>query len=296
MARHSCRYPEGIGDDAALFENEYLIAKDIMIENIHFLKSTPIDLVIRKLFTSNVSDIAAMGGSPVSVLLGIGADKSTDMAAIAEAAAVAADFYGVKIIGGDTSSSKGELFLSMTIIGKRGKNLLLRNGAKPGNVLYLSRPVGLAKAALEKELGIKEHPVKAFSHYDKTAEKEAGILLGTLSGVTAAADISDGLGSDAGHIADMSGVQITIDADRLNFPCIAFLKDEAISYAVSSGEEFALIFTAEKEAACNVERNFEKQFGRKPIKIGYVSAGEGCFLKTGDKLIDISSTGYEHFL
>lgn len=287
--------PEGIGDDAALFGGKYLIAKDIMAENVHFLKSAPTDLIVKKLFTSNVSDIAAMGGSPVSALLGVGADGKTDMEALAEAAEAAAKFYGIKIIGGDTSVSASGLFLSMTIIGIRGKNLLLRSGARPGDVLYLSRPVGLAKVSLEKELGIREHPADPLSHYAKTAEKDAGAFLGSIKGVTAAADVSDGLGADAGHIARMSGVKITIDAELLNFPELTFLKQEAASYAVSSGEEFALVFTAKKNAAARIERNFEKTLGRKPLKIGAVSAGEGCFLKTGESLTEISSMGYEHF-
>ena len=286
---------EGIGDDAALFGDFFLVAKDIIASDVHFLKSAPMDLIIHKLFTSNVSDIAAMGGTPLSVLFGISADKDTDLASIANAAKKASEFYGVKIIGGDTTESHNGLFFSLTIIGKKGQNLLQRNGARNGDILYLSRPVGLSKAALENELGKKYFPIENLYHYKINAEKDVGIFLGSRPEVTAATDVSDGLGADTGRLATMSDVKITIDEKCLKFPCLSFLGNEDVDYALSSGEEFALLFTVKKESAENFEKDYLKNLGKAPLKIGQVSSGNGSFLLRKGSLIDISKKGYVHF-
>ena len=295
IASFAGRGVESIGDDGALFGSKYIVAKDIMAEGVHFLESAPIDLVIHKLFTSNVSDIAAMGGKPKFVLLGISAPKGTCLEKIADGVEKAADFYGVKVIGGDTTESKKGLFLSLTIIGEKGKNLLLRSGARAGDILYLSRPVGLSLAALENELYNKKHPLQDLYHYKITAQKDVGIFLGSCVEVTSAADISDGLGRDCSNIASASGVKLVIFKDKLKFPCLSFLGDKDWQYALSSGEEFALVFTVKKDFTKKFEKDFYDLFKCRPFEIGVAENGRGCFLKDGKIFKDVSEFGYKHF-
>lgn len=286
---------EGIGDDGALFADKYIIAKDIMASGVHFLKTAPIDLIIHKLFTSNVSDIAAMGGRGLWALLGVSVPKGFDLSALAEAIKKASEFYGLKLIGGDTTESVGEMFFSLTVIGRRGDNLLLRSGAKAGDILYLSRPTGLSKAALEKELDGADYPLEDFYHYKINAEIDVGAFLGSRNDVTSAADVSDGLGVDVGRIAAASNVKIIVDYNSLNFPVLQFLGDKSVDYALSSGEEFALIFTVKNQNQANFEKDFFKAFGIQPLKIGKVFDGSGCFAEKNGIVYDISNVGYRHF-
>lgn len=271
----------GVGDDAALFGNN-LVAKDIMAEGVHFTKDAPILHVMRKVVTANVSDIAAMGGVAKYALLGI---------AIPEGRQISADdivrpfeSYGVELIGGDTTSSKDSLFLSVTIIGEKGEHLLTRSGAKPGDLAYISRPVGRVREALEAELAGGE----SYNHYLVRAESALGELLGKTGIATSCIDISDGLGRDASHIADMSGVRIVIESDKVPVSQLA-KTDNPVMYALGSGEEFALFFTVPVDR----QREFE-MMSPLSLLIGRVEEGSGVFLESSEGLTDISETGYEH--
>jgi len=125
------------------------------------------------------------------------------------------------------------LFFSLTLIGKKNKHVLKRSTAKPGDLLCLSRPTGLTLLALERELNNKDIPIEIFYHYNISAEKELGILLGTLDGATACIDISDGLGVDANHLSEESHVKAIIEMDKLPIDHLKkFNVDENIMYYI----------------------------------------------------------------
>lgn len=287
--------PEGIGDDAALFAGKYLLAKDILVENIHFLPSTPIDLVVGKLFTCNVSDICAMGGRVCSALIGVASPSEELLPKISESIIKYAAFYGIEVIGGDTSKSNSGLFLSMTVLGERGENLLTRNSAQPGDVIYLSRHVGLAKLSLEKELGAHSLNIDRYYHYNLKAELKVAEFLSEFSGITCACDVSDGLGRDLTNIACASGVKAIIDISHLDLGYLKNYGVDAEKYFLSSGEEFALLFGVKKRCCRKFEKSFEKAFVYKPLKIGEFQAGAGCFIMNDGVETDISSLGFAHF-
>ncbi len=269
--------PYGIGDDAALL-GDYLITTDISVSGVHFLPDEPVINIITRLFEANLSDIAAMGGKceAYHALLGIGMSKELDQSALAGTICTICGKYNIKLIGGDTVSSPRAGFISITMIGERGKYLLTRNGAKPGDQVYLSRAVGGARLALEKRLaGYHACDIS------RPAERTLGAILGEIPGVTSCIDISDGLGRDLGHIASASKVMIDLRADLI--PC-----DEGTEpdFAVSSGEEYALAFTVSPECAQDVIN----RAGQHIYNIGRVSEGSGVFMDGND----ISSAGYEH--
>ncbi|WP_022851079.1 thiamine-phosphate kinase [Limisalsivibrio acetivorans] len=266
----------GIGDDAAL-SGGVLMAKDIMAEGVHFSSDAPLRNIIFRLFTANVSDIAAMGGRAKRVLLGFAKPSGLNSEELIQAVGRAAVFYGVEIVGGDTTSSKNGFFASLTVLGEPGGHVLRRSGAKAGDVLYLSRPVGGALELLEKEL----RGGKDFSHYLFEAETKLGSFLGEF-GVSSCIDISDGLGRDAGHIAESSNVRIMIDHEL-----IPMYPPER---AVQSGEEFALLFTVPPGKAEELERGIHRSLGRPVHRIGKVLSGEGVYM--GDK--NVSLIGWEH--
>lgn len=284
----------GIGDDCALMGDNTLIAKDIMAEGVHFLKSTPIEHIIHKLFTANISDIASMGGTAESALLGVAAPCGYDLSKLAAAVIDQARYYNINIIGGDTSQSKADLFLSLTIIGRKGKNILQRSGAKPGDILYLSRPVGLSMLSLEKELGQNDFDIDRYAHCLIDAETKLGAILGEMDGVTSCTDVSDGLGVDSNNIALASGVKIIIDNLNIRFTSLSKYPIDTCIYALTSGEEFALLFTLDDKHSANIERELKDKTGVDIIKIGYIYSGNGVFLND-KKLTDISQFGFEHF-
>ncbi|MDR2884505.1 MAG: hypothetical protein LBV09_05305 [Deferribacteraceae bacterium] len=260
--------PHGIGDDAVKY-GDGVIAKDIMVEGVHFTCLESLQSIVNRLFISNISDIAAVGGlaGGYSALLAVAIPDYVNKVELAEAICAAATRFDVDIIGGDTTSSKGGLFLSLTIIGKAGNYFIGRDGAKVGDNVYLSRPVGMAKYELER-----------FGRYqqERLPERLLGEEFGRTGEVSACIDISDGLGRDLSHIASASGVKIMIDRELLvnlgrqtpplHIDCI-----------VSSGEEYALAFTLDKviNGAC---------------LIGKVCSGSGVWLDD----VEVSDRGYEH--
>lgn len=286
-----CDSTLGIGDDAALFDN-FLVAKDIVCEGIHFLKTTPAEYVIFKVFSANISDIAAMGGNPKYILLGIAIPeaRNNEKTNIINAIKKSADFYDVEIIGGDTTSASNDFFISLTVIGEKGRFLLTRSGAGEDEQVYVSKPLGLARISLEKELGA-DFDIDAYGHYKIVAEKELGKVLGNEGTVTSCIDISDGLGRDASHLSEASGVKIIIEENRLPLSHLTPFKVDKTHYFINSGEEFALLFTAKKEYA--VDR-YLKEKGFEVYDIGHTQKGSGVFLSNGSSLTSISSKGYEH--
>jgi len=266
----------GIGDDAVLTDG-LLIAKDIITEGVHFTKDAPLQNIIFRLFTANVSDIAAMGGRAEKALLGVALPSYVDKSRLTEAVRYSCAYYDIKLIGGDTTSSASHFFASLTIIGSPSENVLVRSGAQEGDDIYLSRPVGGAAAMLARELSGE----KVYDHYLYKAETELGAYLGSF-GVNSCIDISDGLGRDASHIAEASRVRMELDS-RL-------IPEYGLSDAVSSGEEYALLFTVSKSRSKEMEELIHRDLKRPVYRIGKVKKGAGVFLD-GE---DISHKGWEH--
>ncbi|MDR0454081.1 MAG: thiamine-phosphate kinase [Deferribacteraceae bacterium] len=278
--------PYGIGDDAAV-SGDLLITHDLMAEGVHFTEEEDLNTVIDRLFISNISDIAAMGGinGGYKALLGVAIPEWVDKKKLAEAICSAAGKYNVSLIGGDTSFSGKGLFLALTVTGICNKYILRRSGAKPGDNVYISRATGGAQYELYRRLGILNgcQAIKT----EIAPECELGETLGYTEGITACTDISDGLGGDLSHIAEASGARIIIEKNALPLPDIPLPDDKLYEYALSSGEEFALLFTASPET--------EIKYNKPLYKIGKVCAGTGCFIEERDgSLKDISQMGYEH--
>ncbi|MCP2619841.1 thiamine-phosphate kinase [Candidatus Aminicenantes bacterium AC-334-K16] len=150
----------GIGDDTAVIKkNDYywLLTKDLLLENVHFLLAAhPPFLLGRKSLNVNVSDVAAMGGRPRWCLLGLGISNKVGRTWLKEFLAgfkTAAREAGIELLGGDLSRST-RLFISVTLIGE-SKSPVLREGARPGDILYVSGSLG--EAALGLQLLKKGH-------------------------------------------------------------------------------------------------------------------------------------------
>jgi len=267
-------------DDAAIL-GEYILSKDILIEDVHFIYKNNLNDIIFKAVTSNVSDIAAMGGTAKYILAGFGLSQKIDKKELIDSLKNVLDFYDLDLIGGDTSFSE-KLFISITVIGTKNKHLLKRSGAKSGDLVCISRPVGYAKKYLEEELAGKNEN----RHYRYTAETKLGEYLGNHEGVTSCTDISDGLGVDADSIAKASCKKIVLSKEKLS----EISPDLPIEDVLSSGEEYALLFTVNPTYFENLSKNAPKKF----YHIGFVKEGNGAYLIDEKNLINVSVFGFTH--
>ena len=149
---------KGIGDDCAVVEksggNAMLLTTDVLVEGVHFTKGfiNPENLG-RKALAINISDIAAMGGTPRYALLSLAAPESTETGYIGELISgidSMANEFGVSVLGGDTSLSPDGLIVNIFVIGEALKdNVLYRYGAKPGQVIFVTGEVGSSAAGLD---------------------------------------------------------------------------------------------------------------------------------------------------
>ena len=283
-----------IGDDAVLL-GDSVLCKDIMVEGVHFTRDMPLELVIHKLFSSNMSDIAACGASPEFVLLGLSMPREMLSFEVAEAISRNCTKYGVKLVGGDTTTSD-KIFLSLSVIGTKVGKFLSRSGAAVGDIVILSRPVGLSKISLETNISGRVSNIDKFMHLKMEAEINLGKYLSLSDDVTSCTDISDGLGLDLFSISKSSGVKIVIVEDML--PLISDF-DCSLHDMLSSGEEYALVFTVKDGSSDFLMDNVEKDLNHKLYPIGWTEKPDnseaGVYLLSKNRqLKDISSYGYTH--
>ena len=279
----------GIGDDAALLsvpEGEVLVAStDASFEHVHFRREwlTPREIGARAAAAA-LSDLAAMAARPIGLLFALVLPEAwrDDASAIASGVGKAARTAGCRIIGGNVSSGES-LSITTTVLGTSAKPLT-RSGAKPGDSVFVTGNLGGAAAAVAAwESG---HPPEAKCRerfVQPSARIEEAIWLAA-HGASSAIDLSDGLSTDAGHVALASGVSMVIDVERVPLATGATLND-----ALSGGEDYELLVTA----ADLDGGEFQRIFGTPLTRIGAVEAGAGAvFTKAGKPFTP--RTGFDH--
>ena len=277
---------KGIGDDAAVIKwtsNKYLLYTcDMLIEDVHFRldKATPYQIGWKAL-ARNVSDIAAMGGVPRYALVSIGLDSAMPVSFIDElyrGMAELADKFGINIVGGDTAKSKS-LVIDVSLIGEvEKKNLILRSGAKAGDLIVVTGYIG--GAAKGKHLNFMPRIMEV-----RSLVKDFKI--------NSMIDISDGLVLDLWRILDASGVGGYI------YKGLVPVSNQAASFekAISEGEDFELVFTMSPK---EVNRAFMGRILK--IRTPVTLIGEVVNKRCGYKLVmdngkkkDLKVRGYLHF-
>lgn len=286
---------KGIGDDAMVFRNGYIVSTDSFFENIHFdLQYFSMSALGYHCMVAGLSDLAAMGASPICALISLHLTKTMTIKHIDElhnGFAHITKKYGMDIAGGDvvTSPSFG---ITITVIGY-AKNPLMRSGAKPGQALFVTNFLGLAevgRSALKMNLSKKEYPDAINKHlFPEPRIFEAQSIK---KFATSCIDTSDGLSTDAYHLAEESRIKITIDAEHIPIhPEVGRFCStnniEPLKCILSSGEDFELLFTAYK---------LPKIKGAKIFRIGRVMKGHGLYLSVRGKTKPIKSSGYEHII
>ena len=306
LTQHSIYNPTyvkvGVGDDCAVYDTpcdvDQLVSTDMMVEDIHFSESTtaPFDVGYR-LGAANISDIAAMGGTPRHMVVSIAVPKGRHTSYVEEVYQGLHDIcaeYRVNIIGGDTVSTEGPFVISATVFGDVPTNQsVLRSGAQDGDAVFITNYLGLSYVGLHSLLeGSEDYPVSRSVHQRPIPHIECGIIARDL-GATSMNDISDGLSSELNEIANASQVTIFIDESALPIhPEVqAYCESHQMSPYLpmwTGGEDFQLVGTIPAEMA---EHLPTETF----TIIGYVKAGNAQVLVDHDgQWIRVEPKGYNH--
>ena len=242
----------GIGDDCAVLRprrgEDLVVTTDLSLENVHFRRDWhPAETVGHRCLARGLSDLAAMGARPLAAFLSLALPAEVTgrwIERFLEGFLALADRYGVPLAGGDTADSRGLVCADIVLLGSvpTGK-ALLRSGAHPGDVVYVTGTLGGAAAELEAltrnpssfvKLGKGPHP-----HLYPEPRLEIGRALSQRRLATAAIDLSDGLSTDLTHICERSRLTAVIDADS-----IPIASGATSEQALHGGEDYELLFTA----------------------------------------------------
>ena len=283
----------GIGDDAAVIKssNKKIVATvDMAVEGIHFHKkwSSPFQIGA-KLTTANLADIFAMGAVPKYLLVAAGINELNNSETVSELAKgirSVADKFEVSVIGGDLSKSE-KMTLSITALGELSAQPILRSGGRVGDLIYLSSLTGLSAAGLailNRDLDRPRYVVEAHLNPKLVAPDKL------IKVATSMCDVSDGLATDAAHLANASAVNFNLSKELISkaddFKDLAELakelNEDVFDWILTGGEDHFFLATVDK-------KNESNELG---IKIGIVEKGDGKLLLDG---IEVKESGYQHF-
>lgn len=310
-----------LSDDAALLsvdgDQELVVTTDTIVESVHYLATDPVDSVAGKLLGVNLSDLAAMGAEPLAYLLAIAlprawsADQSEAwLTAFARGLAAMQRHFCLGLLGGDTVASPGGACLTATAFGCVPKGRALRrSGAVVGDLVFVSGSIG------DAALGLRVLSAGGLPGMDTAAAAElvdryrwprprttlGWRLLGLAS---AAADVSDGLVADLGHICRASGVRAVIEVTRVPVSAAARqaldICPELLNQVLCGGDDYELVFTAPVSRLPEIERAAgEANVG--VTYIGSITAGDAqtttlpVRVVNGEADVVVDSGGYEHF-
>lgn len=307
----------GISDDAAAFETEAgrvtVMTADAFVEGVHFDPSfVPFRDLGWRAMAANLSDVAAMGGRPtwatVCLCIPPSCPAESLEALYAGMDAVAAPL-GCRIVGGDTTASPSGLMLAISLLGEvKRERITPRGGVRPGDLFCVTGHLGGSRAGLEvlrrgrlgRPLqGCFEEVVGRFLRPVPRVREAAA--MGDAAAIHAAIDISDGLSSEVHHLCRMSRVGARIEGGSVPIHAEAhavarLCGEEGLTFALSGGEDFELLFTVAPGDAERVARAVEAATGTPISVIGEgIPPEEGVRIRRDDAWHPLSNAGYEHF-
>jgi thiamine-monophosphate kinase len=323
--RHTPSVIQGIGDDAAVITSRAgqwtVLTTDLLAEGVHFdLRTATMADIGFRAAAANLSDIAAMGGTPQHLLVALAIPRTgtnRQVHQLYRGMMAACRPHHVGLIGGDTSASSGGWFLSVALIGAVPKRkALLRSGARVGDWLYVTGTLGDALAGLK----LLNEPTTRAQHHSRhvalstghrhyltgrhlrpTARIAEGRWLSTHRFATSAIDISDGLSGDLRHLCEEShvGVELNLGALPLSAACRAYAasrKLQPVDLALAGGEDYELLFTVSPRQRAQLERSaLRRAFSLTcigtilPFRFGIQA------LTSHGRRHRLENTSYEHF-
>jgi thiamine-monophosphate kinase len=286
------------GNKVAVLKTDMLVGKTDVPEQMSLYQAA------RKAIVMNVSDFASKGVQPVAALVALGLPgmfAQKDIEAIAEGLNGGAQEYGANVIGGDTSETP-DLIISISLFGYAEKSaLMLRSGAKPGDILAVTGTFGKPPAGLRLMYGDFTAPKDAKALLDSVLLPKArlteGLALGKSSAVSASMDSSDGLAWSIHEIARLSNVGFVVDNVPVAEEAKQFAKInnlDAEELALYGGEEYELVLTVKPDKWSVAEASVAAA-GGKLIAIGKATEEKRVTLASDGKKRVLDARGWEHF-
>jgi len=295
-------------DDAAVLPSrpgfDLVISKDALVEGVHVLPGEAPDIIARRLLRTSLSDLAAKAAEPYGYFLMIAWPADRDRAyrdRFAAGLAHDGEAFGVILLGGDTVSTVGPLVVSATVLGwTPSGRTVLRSGARAGDRLLVCGPIGDGWLGLEAALGRLDDPLGALVDHYQLPLPLFRLREALMRYAHAAADVSDGLLADAGHIAEASGLGLTVQLDRLPLSAsgrqwCAGQPDRiaALAALASAGDDYAIV--------CAVDAAEEDAFLAAVAALGIPAAAAGRFdtspglrIAVGDQAVGAHRLGWRH--
>ena len=270
-----------------------------MVEGVHFLPTDPPETIGRKLLRVNLSDLAAMGATPLGYLLTVSVPKTTPKTwfeAFTEGLAHDQIEFALTLLGGDTTSTPGPISLSATILGHVAPGTAVtRSGARPGDGIWVTGTIGDGALGLRAQQGEIPDPTGHLA--DRYQIPQPRIALKIAGIASAAMDISDGLLQDLGHLCRASGVGATIHKSRVPLsPATLAAGDRWRDLCFTGGDDYELLLAIPRLAE-NALRDAAGGAGIQVTRIGECSpgAGEVTLLDEGGQIQAMKQAGWSHF-
>lgn len=315
---HNSTTIKGIGDDAAVVvadQGYQLLSTELLIEGIHFdLSYVPLKHLGYKVVVVGISDVLAMNGIPKQITVSMGLSNRFSVEAVDELYSgifAACEDYGIELVGGDTTSSRSGLILSVSAIGTVEKEkIVYRKGAKLNDIICVTGDLGAAYLGLqilerEKQVFLdapEAQPVLAGHEYvlQRQLKPEARLdiikQLRDLNIVpTSMIDVSDGLASELRHLAAESGLGVRIFEEQIpihqkTYLAATELKLGPFTAALNGGEDYELLFTIRQEDYQKImDHTTDISF------IGFMSAdpSEAFLITKQNEAIPLTAQGWE---
>ncbi len=281
-----------VGDDAAVLEDGLLLSTDVLVDGVHFRTAwcEPAD-VGWKALAVNLSDVAAMAGSPIAAVAAVTVPPHSGVAdGLADGLIEAAETLGCPLVGGDTTAGP-VLTVSVAVLGRAGpEGAVLRGGAREGDSVFVTGVLGLAAGALDDLTAGRAPSPDSARHLHRPLPRQLEGRAAATAGATAMIDISDGLAGDLGHICYASKVGVEIDEQAV--PVAAGVEP---ARALVAGDDYELCFSAPDEE--RVAETFATHGLDQPTRIGRITADrERWLLSPGGSRSPLPNRGWEHEL
>jgi thiamine-monophosphate kinase len=284
-------------DDAAVVPQrpgfDLVVTKDALVEGVHFPFGERPDLIARKLVRVNLSDLAAKAAEPFGCFLAVAWPKGfgpAERAAFAAGMAEDLKAFGVALLGGDTVSTPGPFTASLTALGWVPEGRMVRRaGAEPGDVIAVSGTIGDGVLGLAAVQGDVEDADGWLAERFRLPNPRTDLRAALHDHAMAAADVSDGLIADAGHIAEASGVGLTLDLDALPLSRAARRWLQA-----QPDRAAALIRLATGGDDYEVVAAFQAEIPAGFTPCGAVVAGDAVEVRVDGRRIEVAQGGWRH--
>lgn len=314
LGKPSKRVELAIGDDAAVVRSPkgHLIATvDTLVEGIHFDLSymNPNELG-HKALAVNLSDIAAMGATPLYALVSIGLKQELNSFFVEEMYRGIRDLakkFHVDIIGGNTVQSPTAVIVDVTVLGE-AKKVVTRSGARPGDLIAVSGPLGGSTAGLNtlKRLGRHAMPEELEGlldlHLRPMPRVKEALELMKSNALTSMLDISDGLARDLHHIMEMSKVGALVDEAEIPIHKLArkaaeWIHSDARNWALCGGEDYELLMTLDPRKLNEAKKAVRRVSGKLYVIGRVCEKSKGVKIRRLDgEIVPLEPMGWNHFV